>query len=261
MKKNACLSDPLTANNRKLEGWHHREGDEMKCQIQWLALVFVLAVSVPGSLGCATMVATEAVDSIGSGGSSHSKPVLEDEIVAVGRPDAALTEQLGQEHVVAFIGLKKTYLLNKGGEELERISQLKLDGRRMKVHADGGRLYIKNKQVWGDLVLVYGGPNPISPEEQAELEKGGFRANVGLKTIYAKQIQIEGVVYPAIKLSDAQLEKLTIHRNFSLYSPGSAKPPVTGKILASPLIVVGVATDIALIPVYGVLVIGVAFSH
>jgi len=264
MKNSTHLNDPLTANNREVEDSLHRKGDELECQIQWLALVLGLVVSVAGSMGCATMAATEAAGHMGEGGGSDPKLVLEDEVVAIGRPDAALAKKLGQEHVVAFIGLKKTYLLNKGGEDLERIAQLKLDGRRMEVHADEERLYLKDKQIWGDLVLVYGDPKPISSEEQAELVKGGFSQDIGLKSIYSKRVHIEGVVCPAIKLSDEQMEKLTTHRNFKLYNPGDAKPPVMSTILAkgvgAPLIIVaGVATDIALIPVYGILVIGAAF--
>ena len=251
------------ANNQDVAGWRNRKGDEMKYQIQWLALMFVLVAGVAGSLGCATMAAIDKVER--SDSMIHFKPVLTDEIVAIGRPDEALTKELGQEHVVAFIGLKNTYLLNKGGEELERISQLKLDGRRMNVHAkdwEGSRLYLKDKQIWGWLVLTYGDTKPISIEEQAELKKSGFSVpKGGMGNVYRKEINIEGVIYPAIKLSDEQMAKLTIHRTFTLYDSGNTKPPVMGKILKSPLIVVGVAADIVLIPVYGVVVIGFAISQ
>jgi hypothetical protein len=252
------------ANDQDVAGRRNQKGYEMKYQIQWLALVFVLVAGVAGSLGCATMAAMDAVQQ--SDSSVHYRAVLADEIVAFGRPNAALTKELGQEHVVAFIGLKNTYLLNQGGEELERISQLKLDGNRLTVHAkdwEGSRLYLKDKQVWGCLVLTYGDTKSISKEEQAELKKSGFSIvpEKGTKNIYRKEINIEGLIYPAIKLSDEQMANLTRHRAFTLYDPGSAKPPVMGKILKSPLIVVGVVTDIALTPVYvGFVTIGLIGS-
>lgn len=229
----------------------------MKNQMQWLALVVALVTGVAGSMGCATMAASEYVNKGDS--DFYYKPVLTDEIVAIGRPDATLAKELGQDHVVAFIGLKNTYLLHKGGEELEHISQLKLEGKRMDIDAARSyRLFLKDKQVWGDLVLTYGGGMPVAAEEQAELEKGGFTPLRGAKNAqYQKKVSIEGVVYPAIKLSDEQMSRLGTHRAFNLYSPRDSKPPVMGKILKSPLIAVGVAADIALIPVY-VVGVGVA---
>jgi hypothetical protein len=236
----------------------------MKHQIQWLALVLAFAVGVAGSLGCATMLASEAVKS--DDASFYYTPVLSDEIVAIGRPDAKLAKELEQPDAVAFVGLKKTYLLYKGGAELERIAQLKLDGRRMDIDSvRSNRLYLKDKQVWGDLTLTYGGGFPVSADDQAELEKGGFTVLKGARNNqYQKKVSIEGVIYPAIKLSDEQMSKLTTRRTFSLYNSKDAKPPVLNKILKAPLIAVGVATDIVLAPVYlgvGVIVlVGVAAS-
>jgi hypothetical protein len=237
----------------------------MKYQIQWWALVLVLATGVAGSMGCATMAASAAV----SGGDSdfYYKPVLSDEIVAIGRPDTALAKEMGQDHAVAFIGLRNTYMLHKGGDELERISQLKLEGKRMDIDTVRSyKLYLKDKQVWGELVLTYGGGKPIAAAELAELENGGFtQVPRSYGPIYQKKVNIEGVVYPAIKLSDEQISKLGAHRAFNLYNPRDAKPPVLGKILKAPLIAVGVAADIALAPVYlgvgAIVLVGAAVSH
>jgi hypothetical protein len=237
----------------------------VKYQIQWLTLVLVFAMGVAGSLGCATMAASAVVSSGDS--DFYYKPVLSDEIVAIGRPDAALTNEMGKGHVVAFIGLKNTYMLHKGGEELEHISQLNLEGKRMVIDAArSNKLYLKDKQVWGELVLTYGGGKPIAAAELAELEKGGFTSVPrSYGPIYQKRVNIEGVVYPAIKLSDEQLSKLGAHRAFNLYNPRDAKPPVIGKILKAPLIAVGVAADIALVPVYlgvgAIVIVGLAVSH
>lgn len=233
--------------------------------VRWLALVLVFAVGVAGSLGCATMLAAEAANSGDS--DFYFKPVLSDEIVAIGRPDAALAKELGRSDAVAFIGLKQTYLLHKGGAELEYISQLKLDGKRMNIDsASSYKLYLKDKQAWGELVLTYGGGKPVSPEEAAELEKGGFTQLPRSKgTIYHKKISIEGVVYPAIKLPEEQLSQLGKRREFNLYNARDAKPPLLPKLLKVPMIAVGVAADIALVPVYlgvGVIVlVGAAASY
>jgi hypothetical protein len=224
----------------------------MKHQVQWLALVIALVGGIAGSLGCATMAASNYVNK--GDREFYNNPVLSDEIIAIGHPDAALAKELGQPNAVAFIGAKNTYLLYKGGEELERISQLKLEGKRMAIDAARSyKLYLKDKQVWGELLLSYGGGKPLAAEEVAELEKGGFapmpRSN---GSMYQKKVNIEGVVYPALKLSDEQVSKLGMRRAFNLYNPRDAKPPVLGKILKTPLIAAGVVADIALIPVYAV---------
>lgn len=225
----------------------------MNEQMRWLSLVMALVVGIAGSMGCATMAATSAVKS--GDADFYFKPVLSDEIVAIGRPDATLAQQLGQSNAVAFIGLKHTYLLHKGGEELERIAQLKLDGKRLDIDAARShKLYRKDQQVWGELTLTYGSIMTVTAEEQAELEKAGFNAmKGGRNNPYQKKILIEGVIYPAIKIPDDVNSRLTTRRPFNLYNPRDAKPPVMGKILKAPLIAVGVAADVALLPVYAVI--------
>ncbi len=249
-------------NHQRIVGMCHQNGNELKYQVLWVALVFLFVAGVAGSLGCMTMVASETADKLRA--HNYVPPVFQDEIVALGRPDAALSQQLGQNHVVAFIGLKNTYLLNKGGEELERISQLKLDGKRMNVRSDNGRLYIKDKQIWGDLLLTYGNHDTISAAERTELERVGFRAESKSGNYYWKEIKIEGATCPAIKLSNEQMSRLTVRRAFNLYDPHNAKPPILSTILReyveAPMIVAGgVVADIALTPVYlGVGTIGIA---
>ena len=240
----------------------------MKNQMQWLLLVAVFVISIAGSLGCATMAAS----SVGSGHDNdfYFKPVLTDEIVAIGKPDKVLAKEIGQDHAVAFIGLKNTYLLYKGGEELEAIAQLKLDGKRMDIDAARSyKLYKKDSQVWGELVLTYGRGEPISAEEQAQLSKGGFYELKGSRNNqYQTKVNIEGLVYPAIKLPSEQMSKLETRRAFNLYHSSDEKPPVIGKILKLPLVAVGVAADVALVPVYvgilgitSVILVGAAIAN
>jgi hypothetical protein len=180
-------------------------------------------------------------------------PVLSDEIVAIGRPDAALAKALELPRAVALIGLNNTYVLTKGGEELERIAQLKLEGKRMEMGEFNNRLRLKDKRVRGELVLRYGGGEPISTAEVAELKKGGFTELGAKGPIYARTLGVEGAIYPALKLSDEQMSKLGTRHAFYLYNdPYDTNPPVLGKILLSPLIAMGAVVDIVLLPVYAV---------
>ena len=226
----------------------------MKNQTKWLALVLGFVSLIAGSLGCATMAATSAVSRNDS--DFYSKPALSDEIIAIGKPDEALAKKIGQEHVVAFLGIKNTYMLYKGGEELEQIAQLKLEGKRLDIDAARShKLYLKDKQVWGELMLTYGGGNVVSAAEQAELEKAGFTPIKGAKNnLYQKKIDIEGVISQAIKLSEAQMAQLITRREFNLYNPRDVKPPLLPRIahdiIAIPVVAVGVAVDIVLMPVY-----------
>lgn len=238
----------------------------MKTQMRWFALVAGFATLIAGSLGCATMAATNAA-------SNHSdfynRPVLSDEIVAIGRPDAEVAKSIGQPDAVAFLGQKNTYLVYKGGAELESIFKLKLDGKRLRIesvvnirYADrSSRLYLKDKQVWGNLVLAYvGDGNGITPEEQAELEKAGFNKQGNDKYVrYDKSIAMEGVISPPVKLSDDQASQLAMHRPINFYNPGDAKPPAN--IGATLMIPVAVVADVILIPVYlGVAVVALIAS-
>lgn len=218
----------------------------MKLQMQWAALVTGLIVLIAGSLGCATMAAS----SIGTSDAEfHNNPILTDEIIAIGRPDPALAQQMKQPNVIAFIGKKNTYMLYKGGDELEKISKLNLDGRRMDIDASRSRhLYQKDKQIWGDLILTY---STVSNDEISLLDRGSFTAVSGDKSnVFQKKVSIEGVIYPALKIPEDQMSKLTTGRPFNLYNPLDAKPPILVNILKVPLVIVGVATDIVLIPVY-----------
>lgn len=218
----------------------------MKLHMQWAALVTGMIILIAGSLGCATMAAT----SIDTGEADfRNKPILSDEIIAIGRPDPTLAKQLEQPDIIAFIGKKNTYMLYKGGNELEKVSQLQLDGKRMDIDSEKSRtLYQKDKQVWGNMTLTYHTP---SDEEKQVLEKNGFTLVKGPnKNAYQKTVSIEGVIYPAIKIPEAQLAQLTTKRKFNLYNPRDAKPPILPAILKAPIVLLAVAADIVLAPVY-----------
>jgi len=237
----------------------------MKNQIQWIALVMTFVVGIAGSMGCATMAAREAA-------SRHSERfnnliVLTDEIVAIGHLDDSLAQSINQKNVVAFLGKKNTYLIYKGGDELERISQLKLNGRRMDLHAtDHKAAFKKDNVVWGALNITYGATDGYSlgytPTEKAALKSGGFVDVGGVSaTHFYKRVDFEGVVYPALRLSGEQMSKLTVHRSIDFYQSKDAKVPVNVPAMLLPAAVV---VDVVLAPVYagvfGVGLVGLAIS-
>jgi hypothetical protein len=234
----------------------------MKNQLQWLGFMLVFIVLISGSLACATMAASAASK---NNGSTIKTLALSDEIIAIGRPDAELSKKLNNEHAVAFLGKNNTYMLFKGGEELESISKLKLDPKRLDIDATTNKnLYLGNKQVWGNLRLTYGDSKGYSDEERTILDHAGFKPFKGsIYKFYYKNIYLQGLVYPAIKLSETQQSQLTVHRPFNLYKTDHTESTFNPAGIV--LIPLGVATDIVLAPVYlgvGVVVLVVAaVSH
>jgi hypothetical protein len=234
----------------------------MKNQLRWLALVMALIALISGSLGCATMLVSSAAKNHND---FYGKPVLSDEIVAIGCPDAALLKEVGQPHAVAFLGKKNTYMLYKGGEELDGVARLNLDKNRIDIDAARSqKLYLKGQQVWGGLILTYGGGNNVDDTERVELEKAGFTPVSGVKNNqYQKRIEIEGVISPAVQFSNKQMGELVRHREFNLYNPRDAKPPMN--VGATLMLPVAVVADIVLVPVYlgvgVIMIVGSALHH
>jgi len=214
----------------------------MKNQLQWL-LQMVMITLIACMVGCASLWVGEPmykkVDRADP--DFYSKPILSDEIVAIGSPDAALAKEMGQTNVIAFIGKKNTYMLHKGGEALEKISRLKLDKKRINIDADKSiSLYQKDNKVWGELILTYGGDVVVTTEEKLELEKVSFTAIQGAKNnLYQTKVRIEGVIYPAITLTDEQLSKFTKPHAFNLYNPRDSTPTMMGQICNVTLVALG----------------------
>ena len=218
----------------------------MKYQLRWLTLVLAFALSIAGSMGCATILATES----GTNYKYTPKLLLSDEIIAIGQPDATLASKLKQPEAIAFIGRKNTYMLFKGGKELQDISRLELDGKRMNIDSSRSRkLYLKDKMVWGELVLTYRLNKDDTTNDQARLEKAGFTLISSPRNkVYRKRLHIEGITYPALNLPESQLDKLTTHRKISLYDPHNVEPSFdASKVVLVPL---AIAVDVLLTPVY-----------
>ena len=172
----------------------------------------------------------------------YDKPAFTDEIVAIARPDAELAKKLNNPHVVAFLGLKNTYVLLKGGEELEAMAQLPIDRQRLNVAQS--RVFLKDKQVWGQLTVIYSDGGSLTATERSVLEQAGF-AVIGWAL---KTVSVEGVVYPAMKLSSEQESVLTRHQHVNFFDPSSSDTPSvnTGYLF----IPIAVAADVALTPLY-----------
>lgn len=81
----------------------------MTQDFQWGILVVLFIALTAGSFGCATLSATRAAQN----NKFYNTPVISDEIIAIGKPDTALSKVIGQEHVVAFLGKNNTYMLYK----------------------------------------------------------------------------------------------------------------------------------------------------
>lgn len=228
----------------------------MKYPIRWLVLLVIIVTAISVYMGCATMLMTEVVYK--DKGHPYKSHVLTDEIVAIGKPDATLTRELSQDDCIAFIGQKKTYLLNNGGKELWQIAQLKLDAARMETDAaESQELFLDENRVWGKLTVSYDGGKPLSVEEESELLKAGFASdNSPNHPKYLKTITIAGWVYPAIKGLDEQMPKLKRARIIKFYANKYSGETVVAKIVKAPLILVGVAVDTVLLPVYVIGLVG-----
>ena len=217
----------------------------MKESLREYVLLMLFNLLIAGSMGCATMYTTSAISSQGK---SHDVLALTDEVVAIGRPDPVLLRELGKSNVVAFLGLKNTYMLFKGGEELENIARGNLDGDRIVLDTTSSQhLYLKDKQVWGNLLLIYRPERQVSSIESETLTKLGFSPRGNEKNAFERYVYVEGVLYPAIKLSNQQ-GLIRVRRAITLYRSEYVQPPPN--YAAVVLLPLAIATDIVLTPVY-----------
>jgi hypothetical protein len=217
-------------------------------QLKQAVFPVLLAVTAWAYIGCASMLMSEVVE--GEGHTSKTC-VLKDTIIAMGKPDQALEVALGKKDCVAFIGKKNTYMLYSGGKDLLQLSDMGLDGDLLTTDATTSKaLNLKDGKVWGDLRLIYNAGKTISPDQHAALMKAGFRSYKSAnKNAYRKSIRIAGLVYPSIKNSD-QIPKLGKRQGIEFYATKHHPPSTLGQIVRSPLLLVGIAVDVALLPVY-----------
>lgn len=247
----------------------------MKRCIQRSVLVAILIALISGTSGCHS----SNVYRYASGGQGKQFLLFSDEIVAIGRPDADLAKKLGQEHVVAFLGRKHTYLLHKGGEELERIAQLDVDPQNISLMGSLGhitRLNYADNAVWGTVYLSHqvmyertiGSPNAAIPAEEKkelqELEKAGFAVEYdrryGRPNWYFKAVEVEGIAQEPIRFSREQLDILTKRRTVNFYTPSESDSNVARKIKGALLMPGALLVDIVFAPMVVLGFYGVALS-
>jgi hypothetical protein len=142
-----------------------------------------------------------------------------------------------------------------GGKELLLIAQLKLDSAKVEIDTSDKRLFLDKNQVWGEITVRYKGGRTLSSLERAELKNGQFVQMTSGENSYKKVISVSGTVFPSVTLSDTSMPRLGEQRTIDFYAKKYEGPSIIGKVLKTPLVVVGVALDVALLPVY---VIGIA---
>ncbi len=212
------------------------------------AILFFCAMSI-GLTGCFFTGNISAKLQNKTSNEYYFTPALTDSIFALGLPDDSLKKMIGQKHAIALLGFKNSYVLFKGGDELVQVAQQQLDGKHMRIDSETSKkLFLKDKQVWGDLTLTYGDDSGITSAEIIQLKAVGFvPVKSGSNTIYQKKVAIEGVLYPPIKLTNEQLSSLSVHRPFNLYNSPDTKPPISYAAVAS--LPFAIAADVALYPV------------
>lgn len=245
----------------------------MKRRIQCSVLAAILIALISGTSGCHS----SNVYRYASGGQGKQFLLFSDEIVAVGRPDADLAKKLGHEHVVAFLGRKHTYLLHKGGEELEHIAQLDVDPQNISLMGSHiTRLNYADDAVWGTVYLSHrvkyertiGSPNAAIPDEEKrelqELEKAGFAVEYdrqyGRPNWYFKAVEVEGGAQEPIRFSREQLDILTKRRTVNFYTPSESDSNVARKIKGALLMPGALLVDIVFAPMVVLGFYGVALS-
>lgn len=199
-----------------------------------------LATALIGGLGCATAIT----------GSNLSKTtwkegdvVLNETILALGKPDENFAKQIANPNAVAFLGKNNTYLLVEGGARLMAFAQ-QLDSKRLSLVADSKALYLRDKAVWGTLRFTYSAPvgEVLTVEEKQTLAKLNFTAQSS--GMYATSVSVKGAVYPAVSLASSGLAQLHQSRDLVFHAPPTTETtPNLGSIALLPVaIVVDVVT-------------------
>lgn len=180
----------------------------------WRRVIILLcAAGAIGGLGCATMLASERRNPRAD--AHYNRPVLEDVVVALARPDAKLAKKIENEHAVAFLGKKHTYLLLEGGELLNRVAD-ELDGERIVLEERPRSLFIKDTTIWGTITLTYKTDSAVGSEEE-RLRALGFTArSAGL---YRREISVQGLLYPPMKISPEIAGNFKQSRAIALFNP------------------------------------------
>lgn len=211
-----------------------------------LALV-ATALALVGGLGCATVGLTSLATR--KGAPIDGDVVMKDSIIAFGIPSPELSKAINRP-AMAFIGQAHTYLLVKGGDELQSIAKT-LSAEKLQVTEDSKSLYLKDGLTWGSLEVAYQDP---APDETAKLRDLGFKPSQA--NLYRKTIEVEGKVYPALSLQSGSPHLLVKPRTLAFRAPPKdGGHPDLGYLALLPA---ALAVDIVTAPI---LLIGAIILH
>ncbi|RIX42568.1 MAG: hypothetical protein D3M94_18735 [Rhodocyclales bacterium GT-UBC] len=211
---------------------------------KWRLVVMALFSSCISLAGCTTFLASEMES---RDPNFHSQPSASDQLVAIGKLDKNAEKELDIPGGLVLIGHKQSYLITKGGGELEAIAKASF-GPDVEIleryHDSNSHLYLDKRKFWGKVALRINRDQDYSPEQQLELANMGFdkketassRKN---RNVYTKSIDLEGVTIAPIKVPDSLAQHLSHSRSIAFYPPENQEaPPNLEKYLALPLAMV-----------------------
>lgn len=208
-----------------------------------------------GGLGCATAALLEKDNP--NAYAHFNKPNLQDRILALGIPDAAMGQKIGNTNAIAFLGEKHTYLLLEGGAELNAIAR-QLDGIYLRLDDRGPMLYRKGKTIWGNAVLRYvpdaGGPPAAQALER--LAAAGFTGDAS--GVYTRAVPVKGLILKPARLDQIPPGSFKTPRAVAFFNPPDSQPPPDlGKLVFLPA---AVAVDVVLSPLYLIGLVALSIS-
>jgi hypothetical protein len=187
-------------------------------------------------------------------------PLLEDSLIAIGY---AVSTDNDKSQPLVFAGIKHSYLLTKGAEEISAIAN-SFDGNHLLINYETYYDF-EHKQQTSEheikLITTQTGfkgtinvaflrhSGDYTPTELTNLERLGFsKAETpgriwGTNVIYRKTVALEGRIYPSAPNIKEVQNKFKRHRNMTLYSTKEVTSSNTGKLTNLPsTILVDVAT-------------------
>lgn len=224
---------------------------------RFAVIVFGFVSLVAGSLGCATILATESAKTTHY---TPPKPLFDDEIFALGQVDAATAQKIGRGPLVAFLGNKQTYLLEQGGDKLLHIAQ-QLDGRKLRLGDNKEtQIELRESKLAGTVYLYYDASDGLDEMTRGQLIRLGFTSTgkAGNESSWRTRIFVSGVISTPAKVSPEQQQRFTRRYPLTIFAPAEwdrRTNPIA--IVTVPLAVV---VDIVLTPVYlgALLVVGLS---
>lgn len=219
---------------------------------KWCLVVMALVSSCISLAGCTTFLASRME---GRDPSFHARPLASDQLIAIGKLDKKAEKELDISGGLVLIGQQQSYLITKGGDELEAIAKSSF-GPDVEIleryHDSNSHLYLNKRKFWGKVALRINRDQDYSPEQQLELANMGFEKQETVssqknRSVYSKAIDLEGVTVAPIKVPDSLAQHLSHSRTIAFYPSEDQKaPPNLEKYVALPL---AVAVDVVTAPI------------